>query len=62
MNVIPFNVNAPEPGSSLDYALKYAAIGWNVFPVWGAKDGRCRCGGLCKSPGKHPVEHIAHRQ
>jgi hypothetical protein len=61
MNVIPFNVNAPEPGSSLDYALKYAAIGWHVFPVWGAKDGRCRCGGLCKSPGKHPVEHLAPR-
>ena len=45
----------------LDYALRYAALGWHVFPVWGAKDGKCRCMRQCKSPGKHPVEHIVPR-
>lgn len=42
----------------LEHALRYAALGWHVFPVWGAQDGKCRCRRLCKSPGKHPVEHI----
>ena len=61
MNVVPFTPTPPEPGSNLDYALKYAALGWHVFPVWGAKEGRCRCGGFCQSPGKHPVGHIVPR-
>lgn len=61
MNVVSITTNTPEPQSMLDYALKYAAIGWHVFPVWGAKDGKCRCRRMCKSPGKHPVEHIVPR-
>ncbi len=46
---------------NLDYALKYAAIGWHVFPIWGGDgSGNCKCGNnsLCKSPGKHPVSHL----
>lgn len=54
-------VTTPTPKSNLEYALAYAAIGWYVFPVWGAKDGKCRCGKECKSPGKHPVEHLVSR-
>lgn len=36
-------------------ALRYTALGWKVYPVWGIQDGKCLCGGLpnCK-PGKHP--------
>lgn len=49
----------PEPGSPLDYALKYAALGWYVFPIWGALDGKCRCANpFCKSPGKHPISSL----
>lgn len=60
-NVTAIDKAAPPaiPGSPMDYALRYAAIGWHVFPVWGAADGKCRCGEVCKSPGKHPVEHLA---
>lgn len=61
MNIIPINQQAPEPGSNLDYALKYAVIGWHVFPLWGSLNGRCRCAGLCKSPAKHPVSHLVPR-
>lgn len=60
--VVSIGPEAPvEPGSMLDYALRYAALGWHVFPVWGGKDGKCRCGATCKSPGKHPVEPLARR-
>jgi hypothetical protein len=36
-------------------ALRYASVGYKVFPVWGIKEGRCLCGGIddCH-PGKHP--------
>jgi hypothetical protein len=36
-------------------ALRYASLGFKVYPVWGIKDGKCLCGGLsnCR-PGKHP--------
>ena len=36
-------------------ALRYAALGYKVYPVWGIRDGKCLCGGLkgCR-PGKHP--------
>lgn len=58
MNIVPIDMNAPAAGSPLDFALRYAALGWHVFPVWGAADGKCRCRRLCKSPGKHPIEHL----
>ena len=45
----------------MEHALKYASIGFHVFPVWGGQDGKCKCRRLCKSPGKHPVEHIVPR-
>ena len=48
--------NAMTP---LEYALAYAALGIPVFPVWGAIEGACRCGRLCKTPGKHPQSHLA---
>lgn len=51
----------PEPGSMLDHALRYAALGWYVFPVWGGKDGKCNCGSACSSPGKHPISALAPR-
>lgn len=43
------------------YALRYAAIGWYVLPVWWLETDaegkiRCACGDAgCKSPGKHPI-------
>lgn len=61
MNIVPITLNAPERGSPLDYALRYASFGWHVFPVWGAKDGKCKCRRLCKSPAKHPVETLVPR-
>ncbi len=40
-----------------EYALKYAALGWKVFPLhYIREDGRCSCGSKkCVSPGKHPA-------
>lgn len=37
-------------------ALKYAAIGLAVFPIWRPVDGVCSCrkGDKCEVPGKHP--------
>ena len=61
MNIVPFTPTPPEPGSNLDYALQYAALGWHVFPVWGARDERCRCNSFCKSVGKHPVGFLVPR-
>lgn len=45
------------PGSPLEYALRYAALGWSVFPCHSVKkDKKCTCGSpKCKSPGKHPL-------
>ncbi len=56
MNVLPF-----APATRKDYALKYAALGWKVFPLWWiSDDDKCACGqpgcGTEKvgNPGKHP--------
>lgn len=60
-NVVPIKHAAPEPGSALDYALRYAALGWHVFPVWPGEDGHCTCRTFCKSPAKHPISHLVPR-
>ncbi len=39
----------------LPHALKYASIGWHVFPLFSMRDGKCRCGQDCPTPGKHPI-------
>lgn len=41
----------------LDYALYYASLGWNVFPIHSVHDGICSChdGALCSNKGKHPL-------
>ena len=49
----------------LSAALKYAALGWAVLPLYGLTNGRCACGNAaCRSPGKHPhrglVPHGVH--
>ena len=36
-------------------ALKYAALGWAVVPLYTVKNGQCSCGGGCTNPGKHPM-------
>ena len=40
----------------IDYALRYAELGWNVLPLYEiTQDGVCACGNpVCHSPGKHP--------
>lgn len=38
-------------------ALRYASLGWPVFPCWWPlEDGSCACGSVtCSSSGKHPL-------
>ncbi|MEN9493650.1 MAG: hypothetical protein RJA63_4099, partial [Pseudomonadota bacterium] len=39
-----------------DHALRYAGLGWKVFPLHGIVAGRCTCGDAdCRSIGKHPM-------
>jgi hypothetical protein len=46
---------APAPGTLTDYALRYAALGFRVLPLYGLTKGLCSCGRAgCPSPGKHP--------
>jgi hypothetical protein len=52
-----------EQLDNLQAALGYAGVGWHVFPVWGAENGRCRCGrSECTAPGKHPHRLAAKGQ
>jgi len=46
----------PQKNTMLDYALRYAAMGWHVVPLHCITiSGNCSCGSTkCKSPGKHP--------
>ncbi len=42
--------------SNLDYALKYASMGWYVLPCHTIVEGACSCKKSdCTSPGKHPL-------
>lgn len=53
----------PGAGNPLFYALRYAALGWHVFPAWWAEEGRCGCRNAeCKSPGKHPHVQVRRGQ
>src|ERR1039457_1697999 len=53
----------PAAASALaSTALKYAAYGWSVFPLWPpSADGSCACmkGALCERSGKHPLARLA---
>lgn len=41
--------------SMLDWAQRYTALGWWVFPVHSIRAGRCSCGNRkCERKGKHP--------
>jgi len=43
----------------LDYALKYAALGWYVFPCHTIVRGACSCKRSdCKQTGKHPLASL----
>ena len=38
----------------LEAATAYTRMGWKVFPLHGIVNGKCTCGKICSSPGKHP--------
>ncbi len=49
-------MSEPVLESRLDYALRYAALGWPVLPLhWITEKRLCSCNKACKSPGKHPM-------
>ncbi len=39
----------------LDYAKRYARLGWAVIPCYHIENKACSCGKECSSPGKHPL-------
>lgn len=44
--------------NNLDLALRYARMGWHVFPVWSVdNNGQCRCGSPTDAPGHKPGKH-----
>lgn len=56
---VPASGGGPLPGSAHAYALRYAELGWRVFPVHGIRNGSCTCGNAsCQRPGKHPVRDL----
>lgn len=55
-----------QTDSRLGYALRYAALGWHVMPLWWVKeDGSCACGDAHTSTpnnvGKHPISYLVPR-
>lgn len=41
---------------TLSWALRYAKLGWAVFPIHGIVKGQCTCGATdCADSGKHPI-------
>ena len=46
---------------TLTVALNYVRNGWSLLPIWWVEEGKCACadGLRCKSPGKHPIGHMA---
>jgi hypothetical protein len=52
-------MRAPTSTSSLDWALYYAGLGYEIISVWPVlDDGTCSCGSRqapCRMPGKHPA-------
>ena len=46
----------PKLTPQAEAALRYAEIGWSVFPCWWPQLDRCACGNdECSSPAKHPI-------
>ncbi len=51
-----------QTDSRLGYALRYAALGWHVMPLWQVTKDGCACGdAACKNPGKHPISYLVPR-
>lgn len=61
MNIINMPTIEFETGSKGNFAVKYAALGWYVIPLWWIdSEGKCACGKAeCNSPGKHPYHPLA---
>lgn len=62
MNIITMPTIEFETGSKGNFAVKYAALGWYVIPLWWIdSEGKCACGkdDECSSPGKHPYHPLA---